>query len=137
MKQIDSQKQVLKNALNDIRNKIYAEYSKGFPYTLYELFTADAMIHQILENESCQVSWNSLDVELVEFYYIVCYCIAVKFIDDDTYGNIYSDKDGFSHYIKSEKYKSSEVFKEGEIIVLKLLDYRIPRYDYTNVKDFI
>lgn len=123
--------------MNDIRNQIYSEYSRGFPNTIYELFTADAMIHQLLENECCEISWDSLDVEMVEFYYIVCYCIAVKFIDDVIYGNIYSAETGFSRYIKSNRFKSSKVFKECEIIVLKLIDYRIPRYDYLNIKDSV
>lgn len=133
MKQTDSQKQVLKDAINEIRNKIYAEYSRGFPNTIYELSTADNMIKQLLENECCEISWDSLDIEMVEFYYIVCYCIAVKFIDDNVYKHVFSDKNGYSRYIKSEKYQSSKIFQECEIIVLKLLDYKIPRYDITNV----
>lgn len=136
-KQTDSQKQVLKDAMNDIRNRIYTDYARGFPNTIYELFTADDMINQLLENECCEVSWDSLNVEMVEFYYIVCYCIAVKFIDDVIYGNIFSGENGYSRYIKSEKYKSSKVFKECEIIVLKLIDYRIPRYDYLNIENFV
>ena len=76
------------------------DYAKGFPNTFYEILTADAMINILLENDCCQISWETVEIDIVEFYYIVCYCIAVKFIDDAIYGKIFSDKNGYSRYIK-------------------------------------
>jgi len=102
------------------------------PLTRHEIYIANKLMNTILYHTSSGIQWYVSDsccnIEIVRFYYIICYCIAVKFIDDDAPTNLFTHADGYSAFVNNKSLRSNDVYEKYEMQVLKLIDYTIPYF---------
>jgi len=121
--------------IHDLKKNIFTHYPWNAKYIKYEFATADKIMKLLLKIDNSEIQWFLFDkfcnTEIIKFYYLICYCISVKFIDDHLCSQkIFSPEDGFSQYLQRPDLKTEEMYIKHEIIVLKMIDYKIPHDIY-------
>ncbi len=126
--------------LEPLKDQLYERYKKAY-IVRYIIYTSDAIMKKIIHMPDSGIKWfledNLFNIELIELYYIICFCISDKFILDQPVLKLYSDPiGGYSMFVKNKALRTKNYYKSYELEVLTLINYEIPHLKFDWGADF-